>query len=69
MAHELEMSGWLTLKLGNQITLKDLEEFLAEARQLGLPDNAQIYTTRQSFLGPISSFSFKIPVEPKTPNA
>jgi hypothetical protein len=61
---ELQTSGSLTLKAG-QNTLAQLEEFCAEARRLGLPDNARLFTARQGMLGPIAGWYFSVPVEPK----
>jgi hypothetical protein len=64
----LHTSGSLQLKDTNAITLKILEEFCAEARRLGLPDNQRLHTSRQGMLGPISAWHFDIPVIPKEVN-
>lgn len=57
-------SGRLSILTMDNLKLKDIEEFCAEARKLGLGDNDILHTSRQGLLGPIIGWRFDIPVIP-----
>lgn len=62
---ETTISGKLSLKSLTP-TLQEIEQFCAEARRLGVSNDAKLgVLRRQTFLGPTISWYFKFPVVPK----
>lgn len=57
--------GALKINKMENLKLKDIEEFCAEARKLGLGDNAILNTSRQGLIGPIIGWHFTVPVVPR----
>lgn len=57
-------SGKLAITDMQNLKLKDIEDFCAEARRLGLGDNALLKTSIQGLLGPVIGWHFHIPVVP-----
>lgn len=67
MGSNFSFSSYGILKIDDMsnLTLKDVEEFCAEARRLGLGDNTHLSTSRQGLLGPVTGWYFSVPVTAK----
>jgi hypothetical protein len=64
MAYEYKASGSIELK--GPATLKEIEEFCAEARRLGVRENDRLFFSRQGLTGTITCLYFSVAVIPKS---